>query len=157
MENSPGMQACCCHKEQPVPPMQQPIQQSKPRKTIKVISSTALSVVIAFFPKCPMCWAAYMSMFGSVGLANLPYMRWLLPVLFIFLALNLYLMFRRVRQNGYLPFVASLAGAIIILCGRTYFPHEKWLLITGMALIISGSLLNNFFHLRSRNSLLQAS
>ena len=83
--------------------------------------------------------------------------RWLLPVLFIFLALNLYLMFRRVRQNGYLPFAASLTGAVIILCGRTYFPHEKWLLITGMALIISGSLLNNFFHLRSRNSLLQTS
>jgi hypothetical protein len=114
------------------------------KKTARAVPSMLLSLLIAFFPKCPFCWAAYMSMFGSLGLAQLPYLKWLLPVLMALLAVHLFLLYKKIPQKGYLPFVLSLAGAIIIIGGRTYFPAEKWLLITGMSLVISGSLLNSF-------------
>lgn len=103
-----------------------------------------LSVLLAFFPKCPLCWAAYMSMFGCVGLARLPYISWLLPVLFLVLFTHLYLLGRKARKNGYIPFAISLAGALIILAGRLCFPTERWVSLCGMGLIISGSLLNSF-------------
>jgi hypothetical protein len=107
-----------------------------------------LSILIAFFPKCPVCWAVYMSMFSSVGLANIPYMRWLLPVLSVSLGIHLFLLYRKIPQRGYLPFVVSLAGAILMLGGKYFFPAEKWLLIAGMSLIISGSLLNSLAFIR---------
>ena len=113
-------------------------------KTARAIPSVLLSVVVAFFPKCPGCWAVYMSMFGSIGLANLPYMSWLLPVLMCFMAIHLYMLYKKARYNTYLPFLLSLAGALIIISGRVFFPLEKWMSITGMICIISGSLINSF-------------
>lgn len=135
--------SCCCHHEG-----QQPKPDSayvKIKKTSRSLPSIATSILIAFFPKCPMCWAVYMSMFGSLGLAPLPYLPWLLPVLLVCLALHLFMLLRKAIQRHYFfPFWISLAGAIVIMAGRTFLPQEKWLLFTGMAFIISGSLLNSF-------------
>jgi mercuric ion transport protein len=119
---------------------------SKTRKTTRALPSMILSIFIAFFPKCPVCWAVFMSMFGSLGLAQLPYMGWILPVLLLFLGIHLFILYRKSAQQGYLPFLLSMAGAIIILCGRSFFPLEKWLLITGMLLVASGSFMNSFFY-----------
>ena len=60
-----------------------------------------------------MCWAVYMSMFGSLGLAKLPYMKWLLPVMMIFLAIHLFFLYKRIRVAGYLPFIISMLGAFL--------------------------------------------
>ena len=130
---SPALQAT--RAEQPV---------LKVKKTYKSIPSILLSVGIAFFPKCPLCWAAYMSMFGSFGLSNLPYMGWLLPVLVGFLGLHLYLIFRKTKKKGYGPFVISVLGAVIILGGRMLFPLSKPVLFLGMLLVLTGSLWNSF-------------
>ncbi|MEO6719018.1 MAG: hypothetical protein ABIN67_01590 [Ferruginibacter sp.] len=118
-------------------------KQLNTNQALKIFRSTLLSILIAFFPKCPFCWAAYMSMFGSIGLAQLPYMNWLLPVMLIFLAIHLLILLKRSSVQGYIPFLLSLAGAIIILCARGFFASEKWILIVGMILIASGSILNN--------------
>jgi hypothetical protein len=145
MNQSVSMEGCCCAAKQEAMP-QKPIV--KVKKTAKTVPSIILSILIAFFPKCPVCWAVYMSMFGSLGLAQLPYMSWLLPVLLGFLGLHLLMLFKKGKKNGYLPFIISLAGATIILAGRTFFPAEKWVLFTGMGCIISGSLLNSLSTLR---------
>lgn len=153
MENhhmpTPG---CCCNKtEEPLVAQQIPAKEpvvSGAKKTVRAIPSVLLSVLIAFFPKCPVCWAVYMSMFGSLGLAQLPYMGWLLPVLMGFLGLHLFMMYKKVPKNGYLPFLLSLTGASIMLFARIFFPLEKWLLLTAMSFIISGSLLNSFSNVR---------
>jgi hypothetical protein len=118
------------------------------KKTGRVLPSVLMSILIAFFPKCPFCWAIYMSMFGSIGLARLPYMPWLFPVLMAFLAFHLVMLWRKIPQKGYLPFLISLAGAVVILSGKVFFPLAQWLSVTGMILIISGSLLNNFSNIR---------
>ena len=144
MENSTPIKTCnCAAKQAAAPPLL-----ATTGKTVKSIPSVLLSVVIAFFPKCPLCWAIYMSMFGSMGLARLPYMKWLLPVLVAFLAIHLFFLYRRIRIAGYLPLVMSVIGAVIIIGCRMFFPLVEWPLITGIICIISGSLLNSFPNLR---------
>jgi mercuric ion transport protein len=136
------IKSCCCNAEKQNLTTEKSI--SKTRKTLKAIPSMLLSVLIAFFPKCPVCWAVYMSMFGSLGLAQLPYMGWLLPVLMVFLGIHLFMIYKKSAPNNYLPFLLSLTGAIIILVGRFSLTNEKWLPILGMLLIISGSLFIRF-------------
>lgn len=146
MNNSiSGTKSCCCTnnaKEEEKPSLEKPIPKSN--KTLKAVPSVLLSILIAFFPKCPICWAVYMSMFGSLGLAQLPYMGWLLPVLIGFLGIHLYMIYKKSTRSNYLPFLLSLAGVLIILTGRFSFGNEKWILITGMLFMISGSFLMQF-------------
>ncbi|WP_316828693.1 hypothetical protein [Pedobacter miscanthi] len=133
---------CCCNaaaKQADAPP---PLP-AKTKSVLQSFFSALLSVLIAFFPKCPMCWAAYMSMFGSLSIARLPYMGWLLPVLFLFLGLHMFLLLRRAQNVGYLPFFVSLFGALSLIVSRLFFPSEQALLMIGMAFIIGGSLLNS--------------
>lgn len=102
--------------------------------------SVALGFLVAFFPKCPVCWAAYMSAFGVFGATGIPYMAWMFPVLATMLGIHLLISFRRCHRTGYGPFVLNLAGAIVILAGRYYAPLTGWILMTGILLIAAGSL-----------------
>jgi mercuric ion transport protein len=117
-------------------------------KTTRPKASIVMGTLIVLFPKCPICWAVYLSMLGSLALSQLPYTSWLLPVLLATLAFHLFMLFRKSEQNGYLPFALSLAGAVLILSGRFFFPLENWLMIAGMGMIVSGSLLNSFLNIR---------
>ncbi len=107
---------------------------------IRSIPPILLGLWIAFFPKCPVCWAAYMSVFGVVGAAQIPYMGWMYPLLALMLGIHLILMFRKASQIGYRPFAVSVGGAITILAGRHYAPNAEWMLIPGILLIAAGSL-----------------
>lgn len=156
MNNSGTTTSCCCDNNARQPHSESALGHIK--KTSKSLPSIFTSILIAFFPKCPFCWGVYMSTFGSLGLVQLPYMPWLLPVLVLFFALHLFMLYRKIPEKGYLPFFVSLGGAVVILICRSYLPQEKWLLISGMILIISGSLLNSFsgkFQFRLTNSKLQ--
>jgi mercuric ion transport protein len=136
-ESSP----CCCQSNFSSP---KPIAENLAQKTAKSAGSVGLSILIAFFPKCPLCLAAYLSMFGSIGLARSPLMAWLLPLLISILAIHLFLLFKKTAQKGYGPFVLSVLGAFCILMGRSFLPEHKYILWAGMALIFSGSLWNSF-------------
>lgn len=132
--------SCACHQSD----QEQKKSGSKARLTAKALPSVIMSVLIAFFPKCPICWAVYMSMFGSLGLTRLPYMKWLLPVLIVFLAIHLFFLYRRIKITGYVPFFISVAGAATIICCRMLFPFAQWPLAIGITCIVAGSLLNSF-------------
>lgn len=114
------------------------------KKTAKSIGSFGLSLLIAFFPKCPLCLGAYLSMFGSFGLARSPIAGWLFPILLLALSVHLFLIFKKGSQKGYGPFVISLVGALIIVGGRSLMPDLKIVLFSGMAFILVGSLWNSF-------------
>ncbi|MEM0577429.1 hypothetical protein [Flavobacterium polysaccharolyticum] len=135
---------CCCHHKKTEELKKEILEQDKPNFRFKSLSSVALSVLIAFFPKCPLCWAAYMSLFGFLGLSQLPYMSWLLPVLLVFLGIYLVILYRKSHKNGYIPFQLSLTGAILLLIGKLFFPLEKWIAVLGMIFIISSSLWLSF-------------
>jgi hypothetical protein len=135
-------QNCCCVDKNEA----QTVKESSVgfKKNGKAIPSILLSVLIAFFPKCPLCWAVYMSMFSCFGLSKLPYMGWLLPVLMIFLGIHLYVIYKKSIRNRHFIFMLSLSGGIVLVLGRVFFSSEKWILFTGMGLLIFGSLLNSF-------------
>ncbi|MCF0074351.1 hypothetical protein LZD49_27960 [Dyadobacter sp. CY261] len=141
-----GNQSCCCLNVKHDEPVQSTAE--KVTTTARAVPSILMSVLIAFFPKCPFCWAVYMSMFGSVGLAKLPYMSWLLPVLMAMLAFHLFMLWRKAALHGYVPFMLSLFGSLMIVIGRIYFPLQEWILISGIVCVVSGSLLNSFFQIR---------
>lgn len=135
--------SCCCSREENVvaPSF---AKKNIAKKSVRSISSMLMSLVIAFFPKCPVCWAAYMSMFGSFSLARLPYQAWLYPVMIGFLGLHLWLIFRRRHEKGPGPFLLSLLGAAVILLARAFGAEANFPFIIGMLCILSGSLWNSF-------------
>jgi len=104
------------------------------------MSSVALGFVIAFFPKCSVCWAAYLSVFGILGAAWIPYLGWLYPLLAATLGIHLLLALRRAPQTGYGPFALAMGGALTVLAGRHYAPLAGWILTAGILLIAAGSL-----------------
>jgi mercuric ion transport protein len=146
MDNSLKIIPCNCQNQTPEKKAEE--SSSKVKKTIKALPSIFTSLLIAFFPKCPFCWAIYMSMLGTLGIAKLPYMPWLLPVLLLFLGLHLFIIYKKSKQKGYLPLLLSLTGSIVLIAERSFFQSEQWLLIIGMLMIISGSLLNSFLKTR---------
>jgi mercuric ion transport protein len=113
------------------------------KRMISTHLSFLWAVLVAFFPKCPFCWAAYMSLFSSWGIGRLPYQPWLLPVLIILMFVNVVsLYFSRVR-HGYLPLVMSLTGGIFIMLQRIFLFEQHTLLYAGAALMIIASLWNS--------------
>ncbi len=150
----PSLKTCSCHlttiqEEETAAPL------VKIKNSARSVPSFLLSVLVAFFPKCPMCWAAYMSMFGSVSLAQTPYQGWLFPVLLGFLGLHLFLVFRKIPEKGYGPFLLSLAGALVLLISRGLVLPGNALLIIGMLCILTGSLWNSFSFNRLETSITQ--
>lgn len=125
-------------------PNQEKLQWNTFRKAWRAIPSFIVSILIAFFPKCPVCWAIYMSMLGSIGITEMPYMQWLLPVFIIFLAIHLGLLFRKIPTRGYGPFLISIVGFCIMIPSKLVFNLPDWITVLGMSLILIGSLWNNF-------------
>jgi cytochrome bd-type quinol oxidase subunit 2 len=132
---------CRCHVAPQVPaaPAGETIH-----KTARSAPALLLSVLIAFFPKCAVCWAAYMSMLGTVWLARALSWSWLFPVLLAFSGLHLALLLRKSGKKGYGPFLLSLAGIAALLAGRSLFPQDRWILAIGMLLMVAGSLRSSF-------------
>lgn len=126
------------------PPRKAPSPPAVVRKAARSLPSLFLGVLLAFFPKCPVCWAAYMSLFGSVWLARTPYAAWLFPALLSVSALHLLFLLRKSRQKGYAPFLLSLTGIVLVLTGRGLFPEQRWILFAAVPLMLAGSLLNSF-------------
>lgn len=133
---------CSCHQPavtQEVKPAAAP----KPKRFGRAFFSLMLSFLIAFFPKCPLCWAAYMSLFSGIGLSQIPFQPWLLPVLFGMLALHLYLLYRQCRRTGFGPLWLSLCGVALLVTGR-FFPAEPYIAYAGIACVVGGSAWSAF-------------
>jgi protein SCO1 len=102
------------------------------------------SLLIAFFPKCPMCWAAYLSMFGIASVQNLPYVPSLFPVLIGLLVVHLGSLWWRGRaQRRMAGFNLALAGSVLILIGGIGF-HSPGLAICGVLMNTLGTAVSVF-------------
>ncbi len=104
------------------------------------IPSIFLGLTIAFFPKCPVCWAAYLSVLSIVEATKVPYVPWMYPLLVTALCIHLTLMRLASRRIGNMPLVLALAGTLVICLGRRYPQIEDWAGIPGILLIAIGSL-----------------
>ncbi len=83
-------------------------------------SRAALAVLpplaLVFFPKCPLCWAAYLSALGVAGLERIPYAPWLVPLFIALVLVNVLVAWRRARRRRAMAsFYLSAAGAFFLL------------------------------------------
>jgi protein SCO1/2 len=103
---------------------------------------TFASIAFALFPKCPICWAAYLSMLGVTGLSQIPYAPWLQPILILLMVANIVSVWWRGwsirRTTG--PLFVTL-GALAILASKLNNVPTK-LAIVGVVLTLLGSLLS---------------
>lgn len=125
-------------------------------RTIKVLEESALkasemrlgstlpgnlaAIALAIFPKCPVCWAAYLSVAGIAGAQRIPYPALLQPVLMALMFINIASVWFRGRSNGRLGGAYLVtAGALAIAASRI---GEGWELAatSGVALTIAGSI-----------------
>lgn len=101
---------------------------------------TAVAFGLAVFPKCPLCWAAYMSLFGIAGLESIPYSPWLQPMLAILLLFNLTSVWFRARSTGrMLPFYLVSLGAIPLISSKAFAGLDALGMI-GVILTLAGSI-----------------
>jgi protein SCO1/2 len=115
--------------------------QSAYRGAGPVISGLA-SLGIAFFPKCPFCWAAYLSLFGIAGLEWVVSSPWLLWILAGVLLVNLLSLWIRARATGRMSgFWLAVGGALVIAIAKLEPNYEKFAVL-GVALTMGGSLLS---------------
>lgn len=122
------------------------VNQSPIRKYLLKITSTVqqitLPLLVAFFPKCPFCWAAYLSALGISGIQGIPYSPWLVPIIMAIIMFNLVILYRKSRvRNGMIPFWISLLGALTVALG--YVLSNQKIAIPGSMLIFIGALLNS--------------
>jgi protein SCO1/2 len=117
-------------------------QPLKRRKAAPPVFGTIASLGVAFFPKCPVCWAGYMSMFGIASLEQIPYSPWLQPLLLVVMLINLASVWIRGRATGRMSaFYLVSAGALAILISKRGVDFEK-AAMGGVALTFAGSLLS---------------
>jgi len=116
----------------------------KSKTGLNSISSIALPLFIAFFPKCPICWMAYLSVFGIASLETIPYTPWLFPLMFFLLALNLGFLYKIAKKrNGMIPFIFSCFGTVFLLLIAVTKGAWEWPLIPGISVLFIGALLNS--------------
>ena len=121
-------------------------------RTASPVLATLASLGVAFFPKCPICWSAYLSLFGIAGLNQIPYSPWLQPILIIAMLINVFSVWWRARvtrQRWGLYLVS--AGAVIIIVAKMGFGWEK-AAIPGVLLTFAGSVVSAMSSRASRKT-----
>ncbi len=134
------------------PAVRLPFMASRRRSSVKhpagdsALSSTLpiLALAAALFPKCPVCWAAYLSVFGIASLERLPYSPWLLPLLAGLMVVNLAsLWLQRRAQKRMAGFYLAAAGTFTIV-GPGISLELEYASLAGVLLTLAGSLLGVF-------------
>lgn len=104
--------------------------------------STLPPLLAALLPKCPLCWAAYLSALGITSMQGVRYGSRAVYVLMTLMLANLLLVYRRARQrkdSG--AFYLSASGVFLALAGL-YF-NSLYASYSGAAMIFFGSLLSS--------------
>ena len=97
----------------------EPRSVSSAARTAAPLTATMAAWGFVFFPKCPVCWASYASVFGIVGIEQIPYSPWMYPLLFSVMLLNLASIWWRSRSTGRMSgFYLASAGALAIIATK---------------------------------------
>jgi protein SCO1/2 len=119
-----------------------PPHASMAAKSAPPVIATLASFAFAFFPKCPVCWAAYLSFFGIATLQQIPYAPWLLPLLALAVATNVASVWLRARTSGrFASFYLVAIGAGAIFASNLGMGAEA-LAMFGVGATLAGSLLS---------------
>lgn len=116
------------------------IQKNIIAKVLHNVLSIFLLIGFIFAPKCPLCFAAYISAFGISSSQAVKFSPWLLPLFIIGFAINIYATWKMSRKKStILPVYLSIAGtAVVTVC---YILHLKTGNIIGLLLLLSSSMI----------------
>jgi len=100
------------------------------------------ALIVAVMPKCPLCWATYLSFFGISTSQGFLSQRFVLGLALVFLSIFVFVVGRRCwLAKSIVPFAATLSGAIGLLIAM---PLELHWTLRGMSLafLMLGSFLS---------------
>ncbi|HSE32179.1 MAG TPA: SCO family protein [Pyrinomonadaceae bacterium] len=118
----------------------EPSTRSPRNAVLSPVFGMVIALALALFPKCPLCWAAYLSLFGIAGLESIPYSPWLMPVLALLLLFNVTSVWFRARSTGRMfPFYLVLLGAVALITTKVFVGLAP-VAIAGVVLTLIGSL-----------------
>jgi protein SCO1 len=96
------------------------------------------SLALAFLPKCPVCWATYLSALGLAGLEPVARLTWIQPLLIAAILINVVSVWLRARTTGRMAGAClSMLGALAIIGSRLGAPIGP----VGVMLTLAGSAL----------------
>lgn len=106
--------------------------------------SIVLALLVALLPKCPCCWAAYGSLFCTVGIARFSFYGWVFPVTATLLVGNLAWMGIRMKggKNCW-PLILGLAGCLAVIASKLANGHSP-VAYGGVALIALSAVWDAF-------------
>lgn len=107
-------------------------------RAVQKYLSFILALFIAFFPKCPMCWAAWLSGLGLISANTIPYRPWYLFISIGLIVLNIIVLYLLNRKHNLLPLAINMGGAFLIIINR-FTINTNWLMVTGGLLLIAGA------------------
>jgi len=109
------------------------------RTPVTGVLGTLASIGVLLAPKCPLCWAAYLSAFGIAGVDTIPYSPLLVPGLVMLICLNLVcLWLRAISIKRWVGFWIALVGAGLVAVA--YIGQPLWAAWAGVILLGLGSL-----------------
>ena len=111
---------------------------SKDTKKMSVIN--IISAVLFFlFPKCPMCWAAYASIFSFMGMDKLTYNSdWKYILLGVFLLGTIYVIRRHYLNQSWINIFIYTLGLLILLGTYAFNISGNWsLYIVAILMLLS--------------------
>jgi len=116
-----------------------PSRVSRGTTTVPSALAPVASLAAVFFPKCPVCWAAYASALGIAGV-QLPYSPWLKPVLVALVLVNVVSMGLRTRRTRAVAAFAFGAAGALALLGSVSGLAGTPVALGGVGLTLAGSL-----------------
>ena len=133
-------------EEKRVGTMSDVAQQPKAPPALRTTASSVLGILaslgMVFFPKCPICWAGYLSLLGITGLNQVSYSPWLQYGLVFMMLVNLASVWLKGLSTGRMGgFYLVGAGTLVITVSRSGLGLENAGLL-GVALILAGLLVS---------------
>ena len=102
----------------------------------------ALGVITAILPKCPACWASYMSALGVAGFGAIHYTPWLFTAVAAALVANLWIQWGIAkRRNGPVPVIFSFSGTLLVILAAANDWDSPWPKACGLGLLLLGAIL----------------
>ena len=112
--------------------------------------SSLATAGVAFFPKCPVCWTAYMSAFGITGLERIEYSPSLLPLLASVMLISLMSVWWRARSTGRMSgFYLVCAGVLAVVASRLGLA-PGYAASVGVGLTLLGSIVSTLSSEKSK-------